>query len=66
MTFSNYATLQSILNSLNFLNARNSPPELCCSPSSTQSLPVLFIDKNSIDHVVKLLPDMVVNECTCR
>lgn len=66
ITNSNYATLQSIMNSLNFLNTRNSIPELCCTPSKTQSLPILYIDKNSIDHVVKLLPDMIVNECSCH
>lgn len=65
ISYSNYATLQSILNSIS-LNNRNTPPELCCSPSTTDSLPILYVDKNSIDYVVKLLPDMVVKDCSCR
>ena len=52
--YSNYATLQGILNSLK-LSSRNNPPELCCAPSLTESLPLLYIDKNSMDHVVKIL-----------
>lgn len=65
VTYSNYATLQSILNSIG-LASRNAPPELCCSPSITESLPILYVDKNSIDYVVKLLPDMIVKDCSCR
>ncbi len=45
---------------------KTNPPDLCCTPSKTESLPILYIDTNLNDHVVKLLPDMIVKECACR
>ncbi|RNA19336.1 bone morphogenetic 3 [Brachionus plicatilis] len=65
VSFSNYAALQSILNSIN-LSVNNGAPELCCTPSSTSKIPIFYKDLNSVDYVVKYLPDMVVTECACR
>lgn len=67
MSYSNYATLQSILNSINMGTRRNSlSSELCCTPSKTEPVSIFYKDVNSIDYVVKLLPDMIVNECACH
>lgn len=65
LSSSNYATLQGILNILNY-NTSSRVSELCCTPSRTESLPILYVDTNSADHVVKLLPDMVIKECACH
>lgn len=66
--FSNYATLQSILSYVNFNNEKepSKNSELCCTPSKLEPVSILFLDTNLIDYVVKVLPDMVVKECSCR
>jgi hypothetical protein len=61
----NYAYLQTFLNKLS-INEYNTPPSVCCSAVGTKSLPIHYVDVNSVDHVIKILPDMIVNECACR
>ncbi|CAF0720249.1 unnamed protein product [Brachionus calyciflorus] len=64
-SYSNYAALQSILNIVD-LSVNNHPTELCCAPSVTKMMPIFYKDLNSVDYVVKYLPDMIVKECACR
>ena len=66
MSYLNYATLQNILKSINLDINKSTPSELCCTPSKTESVSIFYKDVNSIDYVVKLLPDMIVNECSCH
>lgn len=65
LPFSNYASIQHVLNSVGVIG-KNVPPPLCCAPTQTKPLTIFYLDENQHDHVVKLLPDMIVSKCSCR